>query len=97
MTMAKTLLGIDVGYESVKLALVSGRRVKKTAIVPMPVNLLKEGRVVSAETMGELLRTAVRQNGMKGLTNLFKAGCCSRMSSKMNERYGHVDLYCFAE
>lgn len=63
--MAKMLLGIDVGYESLKLALVSGRRVRKTAIVPMPVNLVKEGRVVSTETMGELLRGAVREHGMK--------------------------------
>ena len=65
MTMAKTLLGIDVGSESMKLALVTGRRVKKTAIIPMPVNLVKEGRVVSPETMGELLRGAVRENGLK--------------------------------
>ena len=63
--MAKTLLGIDIGYESMKLALVSGRRIKKTAIIPMPVNLVKEGRVVSTETMGELLRTSVKKQGMK--------------------------------
>ena len=28
--MAKTVLGIDVGYDSLKLALVKGRQVKKT-------------------------------------------------------------------
>ena len=63
--MAKTLLGIDIGCESVKLALVSGRRVKKTAIIPMPVNLIKEGRIVSPDTMGELLRNSVKENGLK--------------------------------
>ena len=63
--MAKTLLGIDVGTDSLKLALVTGRRVKKTAIVPMPVNLVKEGRVVSVETMGELLRNTLKKTGMR--------------------------------
>ncbi len=62
--MAETILGIDFGYESLKLALVSGGQVKKTLIVPMPINLIKEGRVVSTETMGELIRTEVRKNGM---------------------------------
>ena len=63
--MAKTLLGIDIGCDSAKLALVTGRRVRKTAIVPMPVNLVKDGRIVSSETMGELLRGAVKENGLK--------------------------------
>ena len=52
--MAKTVLGIDVGYDSLKLALVKGRQVKKTAVVPMPNSLIRAGRVVSVETMGDL-------------------------------------------
>ena len=63
--MAKTVLGIDVGYESLKLALVKGRQVKKTAVVPMPNSLIRAGRVVSVETMGDLLRTAMKQNGLR--------------------------------
>ena len=63
--MAKAVLGIDVGYESLKLALVKGRTVKKTAIVPMPNSLIRAGRVVSVETMGDLLRTAMKQNGLR--------------------------------
>ena len=62
--MAKTYLGIDIGYDSLKLALVSGRRVKKTAVVSMPVSLVKEGRVVSPETMGELIRKTVKEKGI---------------------------------
>ena len=63
--MAKAVLGIDVGYESLKLALVKGRQVKKTAVVPMPNSLIRAGRVVSVETMGDLLRTAMKQNGLR--------------------------------
>ena len=54
--MAKSILGIDIGYNSLKLALVNGKQIRHTAVVDMPENLLKDGRVVSKETMGELLR-----------------------------------------
>ncbi len=63
--MAKTILGIDIGYDSLKLALVNGKQVRKTAIVPMPQNLIREGRVVSTETMGELLRRTMRESGIR--------------------------------
>lgn len=62
--MAETILGVDFGYDSLKLALVNGKQVKKSAIVPMPKNLIKEGRVVSAETMGELLRKTAKSSGI---------------------------------
>ena len=62
--MAETILGIDFGYDSLKLALLSGKQVKKSVIVPMPKNLVKDGRVVSTETMGELIRNVMKDNGM---------------------------------
>ncbi len=62
--MAKTILGVDIGYDSLKLALVNGRNVRKTAIIPMPQHLVREGRVVSTETMGELIRRSMKENGM---------------------------------
>lgn len=60
--MANTVLGIDIGYDSLKLALVSGGTVRRVASAPMPVKLLKEGRIVSPETMGELIRNTMRDN-----------------------------------
>ena len=63
--MAKTILGVDIGYDSLKLALVNGKTVRKTAIVPMPKNLIREGRVVSTETMGELIRRTMREHGIR--------------------------------
>ena len=61
--MAK-ILGIDIGYDTVKLALVSGKQVKKTAIASMPKRLMREGRLASPEAMGELLAQTMKQNGI---------------------------------
>ena len=63
--MAKTILGVDIGYDSLKLALVNGKTVRKTAVVPMPKNLIREGRVVSTETMGELIRRTMKEHGIR--------------------------------
>jgi type IV pilus assembly protein PilM len=62
--MAKSILGIDIGYNSLKLALVNGKQIRQTAVVDMPENLIKEGRVVSKETMGELLRDSIKANNI---------------------------------
>ena len=69
--MAKTILGIDIGREQMKLALVRGGRVVKTAAVPMPENLLREGRIVSRESMTDLLRSAMREKGMRARYGAF--------------------------
>ena len=61
----KSYLGIDIGYDNMKLALVHGDQVKKTAVVPVPQKLIKEGRVVSPETMGELIRDSMKKYGIR--------------------------------
>ena len=63
--MAKTYLGIDIGHDRLKLALVSGGQVKKSAVVALPEKLVRDGRVVSIETMGELIRTTMKENGIR--------------------------------
>lgn len=60
--MAKKILGIDIGYDTLKLALLNGKTVKQTAIVSMPQNLVQEGKVVSPDSMGELIKTAMKEN-----------------------------------
>ena len=62
--MAKTILGVDIGHDSLKLALVSGNKVRKVAVAQMPEKLIREGHVVSIETMGDLIRQTMRKNGM---------------------------------
>ena len=55
----KTLVGIDIGADSLKLALVQGRKVRGTAIAAMPQNLLRDGHIVSPETVAELIRNTL--------------------------------------
>ena len=62
--MAKKILGIDVGHDTLKLALVNGKTLEKVAIVPIPMNLIQDNRVVSEESMGELLRETMKENGI---------------------------------
>lgn len=61
----KTYLGIDIGHERLKLALVKGGKVVKTASAQMPENLIKNGRIVSPETMASLIKDTVKENNMK--------------------------------
>ncbi len=63
--MSKKILGIDLGHDTLKLALVNGRSVEKVAMVPIPLNLIQDNRVVSEESMGELLKYAMKENGIR--------------------------------
>ena len=63
--MAKTILGVDIGHDQLKLALVRGGNVLKTAAAEMPENLIREGQVTSRETLGELIRTTMKENGIR--------------------------------
>ena len=58
--MAKTYLGIDVGHDMLKLALVKGGVVKKTLSASMPVNLLREGRITSVESLSDLISRSLK-------------------------------------
>ena len=55
-------LGIDIGYDRIKLALCKGGAVKKAVSVPMPERLIRDGRIASPDTLGKLLRLALREN-----------------------------------
>lgn len=61
----KTILGIDIGYDRLKLALVTGKRVVKTVSTEMPEGLMKEGRITSRETMAELIRQTMKSNSIR--------------------------------
>ncbi len=63
--MAKTILGVDIGHDQLKLALVKGNRVLKTASAAMPENLLRQGRIVSRESLSELIRITMKQHGIR--------------------------------
>lgn len=61
----KTIVGIDIGQDSLKLALCRNGTVRKMVSEPMPKNLVKEGVVVSPEAMGELIRATMKKNHIR--------------------------------
>ena len=63
--MAKNLLGIDIGHESLKLMLLNGNEVKKIAVVPMPHSLIQNGAVTSGEALAELIRNTMKAHDIK--------------------------------
>ncbi len=58
-------VGIDIGHDRLKLASVRSGKVRKVATAQMPENLMKNGRIVSHETMIELIRKTMKENGIK--------------------------------
>ncbi|MDR0952406.1 MAG: pilus assembly protein PilM [Oscillospiraceae bacterium] len=60
--MAKTYVSFDIGSNSVKMAVCSGGRVLRLATGETPDNLIKEGRIVSPETMAEFIRETAKRN-----------------------------------
>lgn len=62
--MAKRILGIDIGYDSLKLALCQNGEIKKAAVAEMPANLLQDGHFVSPQALSELIRATMRKNHM---------------------------------
>ena len=83
--MAKTYLGIDIGHNQLKLALVAGNAVKKTASVTMPMNLVREGHITSTETFGELLAKAMKEEKMRANLGavVLSSGVCYLRSTTM--------------
>lgn len=63
--MAKNILGIDIGYDRLKLVLVNGKQIRKSVAVSMPQTLLRNGRVISVEAMAELIRTTMKEHGIR--------------------------------
>ena len=63
--MAKPILGVDIGSDNLKLVLMNKGQVKKHVAVPVPNALVKDYRSVSVETMGELIRNTMKENGIR--------------------------------
>lgn len=53
--MSQTLLGVDIGANSIKLAQVSGGKAVKLAQAPLPENLIQDHRIISADALAQEL------------------------------------------
>ena len=60
----KTVLGIDIGQNRLKLALVSGGVVKRTVSAQMPEGAIKEGRPDPADMVVDLLKETMKEDGI---------------------------------
>lgn len=58
-------LGMDIGAESVKVALVSGGKLRRAAEIPYPEDYFSEGWVTEPARMGRVLREALRQQKIR--------------------------------
>ena len=63
--MAKKILGVDIGYDRLKLVLANGSRIVKTVNVEMPEKPMRDGSIASVEAMGELIRNTMREAGIR--------------------------------
>lgn len=62
---SKSYLGIDFGHNSLKMAWVKNGAVKKLVDAQMPENLIKDGQIVSIASLAELIKTTMKENGIK--------------------------------
>ena len=93
--MAKSCLGIDIGKDQMKLVLMKGENMVKTASVQMPEGLLKDGRIVSVETTGELIRKTMKENKIrcKEAAVVVSSGICFLRNVTMPEMTAEQLVY----
>ena len=93
--MAKSCLGIDIGKDQMKLVLMKGENIVKTASVQMPEGLLKDGRIVSVETTGELIRKTMKETKIrcKEAAVVVSSGICFLRNVTMPEMTAEQLVY----
>lgn len=64
--MASKMIGIEIGSDTLKLAVVSGGLVKTMAVERMPENLVREGKVTAPAAMSAFLKEMCKKNGICG-------------------------------
>jgi len=62
--MASKILGIEIGTNTLKLALIVKGAVQKLAVQRMPDDLVRESRVTSAAAMAQFLKQMCKDNGI---------------------------------
>ncbi|MEG0322180.1 MAG: hypothetical protein RR606_08320, partial [Oscillospiraceae bacterium] len=67
--MSNTKLGFDLGAYSLKMAQCGANGAERTAVAPLPENLVQDGRILSYEAMSDFLKKAVAENRLSGRRN----------------------------
>lgn len=63
--MGKTYVGIDIGASDVKFAIVSDGNIKNIAVVNIPDNMVRDGRIVSPELTAEFFKDTLKETKIK--------------------------------
>ena len=64
--MAGKTIGIEIGNDSVKLAVINGGRVTATAVERMPDNMVMEGRISSPDAMSNFIKQMRKNHHIPG-------------------------------
>ena len=64
--ISSRMIGVELGSNTMKMAVCSGGVVKKMVVARMPEDLIREGRVSSPAAMTEFLKTKMKDNGIRG-------------------------------
>ena len=63
--MAKKYLGIDIGSYNLKIAVCTGKVLNRYVTVPIPDNLVREGRIVSYNAMADLIKETIKAHKIR--------------------------------
>ena len=64
--MAHRMIGVEIGSNTLKMAVSVGGTIKQMAVEKMPEDLVREGRPTSAAAMVDFLKTMLKSNGIRG-------------------------------
>ncbi len=64
--MAHRMIGVEIGSNTLKMAVSTGGTIKQMAVEKMPEDLVREGRPTSASAMVEFIKDMLKKNGIRG-------------------------------
>ena len=64
--MAHRVIGVEIGSNTLKMAVSVGGVIKQMAVEKMPEDLVREGRPTSAAAMTDFIKTMLKNNGIRG-------------------------------
>lgn len=64
--MAHRMIGVEIGSNTMKMAVSVGGTIKQMAVEKMPEDLVREGRPTSAAAMVEFMKAMLKNNGIRG-------------------------------
>lgn len=64
--MAHRMIGVEIGSDTLKIAVILGGTLRQTALEKLPGDLIREGRPTSAGALADFLRRALKRSGIRG-------------------------------